>query len=300
MTTPRGTVPPPGELPRAFIDATTALVCVVDADGRILLANRSLQRFTGLSEEELLGRPFTDVYVVPEHVELAQDAVARAMATGTAHPQEGDWLACGGRRRRVAMHNDVLVDPGGRPYAVACVGQDVTEHRQREAQLALRADTDLLTGLSNRRALFEALVRALHPRDGGGCGVLFCDLDRFKVVNDRYGHAAGDQLLAEVAERLREVVPPGHLVARLGGDEFVVVCPVGNWALEELVRRVVLRVGAPYPGPDGPLQVGVSVGVAIGRPGDAADELIARADRAMYGAKSHQRRRRARPTSDGD
>ena len=288
----------PAALSRAFVDATTVLVCVVGGDGRILMANRSLQVFTGRAADELVGRFFWDVYVVPEHVEPARDAVARAMATGVAQPQEGDWLGRDGERRRVAMQNDVLLDQAGRPYAIACVGLDVTEQRQREALLAQRADTDLLTGLLNRRALFEALGRFLHPRDGAGCGVLFCDLDQFKVVNDRYGHSAGDQVLAEVAARLREVTGPEHVVARFGGDEFVVVCPEGDeGALRDLVRQVVDRVGAPYPGPDGPLGIGVSVGTALGGPGEPADELITRADRAMYGAKTHQRRRRAREDS---
>jgi diguanylate cyclase (GGDEF)-like protein/PAS domain S-box-containing protein len=278
----------------AVVRCTRALVCVVDDECRIVLANPALERFTGLSGAELVGRFFHEVYVAPEHVLLAQDAVGRAIATGQAHPQEGDWLAAGGVRRRIAMQNDVLLDDAGRPWAVACVGVDVTEEREREARLRQRAQTDLLTGLPNRSALFDALHAALDPTDGAGCALLFCDLDRFKEVNDRYGHAVGDQLLVEVATRLSALAGPGDLVARLGGDEFVLLsCDGGTSRLTGLAEAVVERLRVPFHGPEGEFTIGVSVGTAAGRPGEAPDEVVARADRAMYGAKS--RRWRSEP-----
>jgi cyclic di-GMP phosphodiesterase Gmr len=279
----------PDQLLRDFVHASDALLCIVDGDGRILLTNPALQRFTGRTAEEMSGVPFWDVYVVPEQVATSRDAVARAMATGAAHPQEGDWLTGTGERRRVAMRNTVLRDDQGRPYAVGCVGLDVTDDRRREAQLHLRAQTDLLTGIANRGALFDALRARLQ--DGPECALLFCDLDHFKVVNDRHGHAVGDALLAEVAARMAEVAGPGDLVARFGGDEFVILCSGRpDEDLVALAARVRDAVGTPFPGPHGPLSIGVSVGIAVGRPGDDADELIGRADRAMYGAKSHPHR----------
>jgi cyclic di-GMP phosphodiesterase Gmr len=283
-------------LESGVLQVTGALVCVVDGDGRIVFANPALQRFTGRCAEELLGERFWEVWVVPEHVLLAQDAIARAMATGVAHPQEGDWLAAGGVRRRITMQNDVLLDAAGRPWAIASVGLDVTERRRREEQLQQRAHTDLLTGLGNRSALFEAMARHLDPASGSGCGVLFCDLDDFKVVNDRHGHAVGDQVLTQVALRLRALAGPDDLVARFGGDEFVLLCPAADRGrLRALARQVLERVGEPVPGPAEDLVVGVSVGIATAEPGEVADVLIARADEAMYGAKTQQRRRRLRP-----
>ncbi len=284
-----------------FLQVTSALVVVVDRDGLIVLANPALQRFTGRRAEELLGHHFCDVYVVPEHHELARDAVDRAMETGVAYPQEADWLAAGGERRRVSMQNDVLRDAQGQPWAVACVALDVTERRRLEEQLLRRAQTDLLTGLGNRRALFDALARHLDPRLGGaGCGVLFCDLDDFKAVNDRHGHAVGDRVLTHVADRLRELAGPDDLVARFGGDEFVLLSPAGDAErLRALAERVVQRLRDPLPGPAGDLVVGVSVGIATAGPGEAADDLIARADSAMYGAKTQHRRRWPRPAGPG-
>ncbi|HJX45364.1 MAG TPA: diguanylate cyclase [Geodermatophilus sp.] len=281
-------------LARGLVEGTDALVTVVGADGRILLANPAVQRFTGRAADELLGLPFWDVWVAPEHRELARDAVERAMATGRAFPQEGDWLTADGGRRLVAMRNNVLTGPDGRPYAVACVGFDVTEQRRREEQLSQRAHTDRLTGIPNRQTFFDELTRQLDPGSDRSCGVLFCDLDGFKGVNDVYGHTVGDAVLVEVAARLQSAAGSG-VVARFGGDEFVVLCP---GCAEEDVRALAVRVAewlaSPVPTAAGPVRVGMSVGVAVGHPGDRPDDVVARADRAMYGAKTRQRRRSGR------
>ncbi|MGY1770048.1 diguanylate cyclase domain-containing protein [Blastococcus sp. SYSU D00813] len=283
---------------RSLAEATEALLVVVDAGGRILLANPALQRFTGRSPADLLGRRFTEVYVVPEHVALAEDAVARAIATGRAHRQEGDWLTGTGERRRVTMRNTVLLDAAGRPAAVACVALDVSDDPQRDARLHHRAETDLLTGVPNRGVLFDVL--RVYQEGGVGCGVLFCDLDEFKAVNDAHGHPVGDLVLAEAAGRLAAAVRPEQLVARFGGDEFVVVCPAATAGdLEHLAAEVTQRMSAPFPTPAGPVTLGLSVGTAVGRPGESADELISRADRAMYGVKTHRRRRSVREEPPG-
>jgi cyclic di-GMP phosphodiesterase Gmr len=196
------------------------------------------------------------------------------------------------------MEIDVLVDGAGRPWALTCLGLDVTEQRAREAALHRRAHTDLLTGLPNRSALFDRLRQHLAPESGGGCGLLFCDLDRFKEVNDRHGHALGDTVLVDAAARLSSLAAPGDLVARLGGDEFVVVCSDAEPArLATLATQVSTAFQRPFASPAGDLFIGVSVGYAVGAPGEAPDRLVARADHAMYGAKS--RRRRSAPRDEG-
>ncbi len=281
------------QLALAFVEAVEALMCVIDSEGRILLTNPALQRFTGQDADTLLGQRFSDVWVAPEDVALAQQAVRLAIESGVAHPQEGDWLTGSGERRRVTMRNTVLHDQVGVPYAIACVGMDVSDDRAWEARLRHQTLTDLLTGVASRGALFDALTVHLGSRDG--CGLLFCDLDQFKTVNDEYGHGTGDRLLVEAAARLVDVAGEDHLVARFGGDEFVIVCShVDTDRLRALAEDVAVQVGRPFPGPDGPLRIGVSVGIAVGLPGEPVDDVIARADRAMYGAKSHQRRRAPR------
>jgi diguanylate cyclase (GGDEF)-like protein/PAS domain S-box-containing protein len=286
------------ELAVETVRSTRALVCVIDGANRLLLVNPAMEEFTGRPARDLVGRLFYDVYVVPEHRLLAQDAVARSMATGVTYPQEGDWLAAGGVRRRVSMTIDVLRDESGSPWALACLGLDVTEEREREAALRRHAHTDVLTGLPNRSALFDALQQHLDSRDGRGCGLLFCDLDGFKEVNDRHGHAVGDRLLADAASRLQALAGPSDLVARLGGDEFVVVCAgAADGRLTMLAAEVATAFQRPFASPAGDLVIGVSVGHAVGEPGEAPDRLVARADHAMYGAKS--RRRRSSPRDPG-
>ena len=279
----------------ALVEATDSLICVVDGEGRILLVNAALERFTGRAAADLVGRCLWDVLVIPEEVELARAALADAMAGGHLIPQEVDWQADCGIRRRVALHNSVLVDEAGRPYATAFVGSDVTEQREREALSHLRANTDPLTGVGNRRVVFQELLEHLDPATGNGCGMLFCDVDQFKAVNDRHGHAVGDQLLIELAGRLERLSRPGDVVARLGGDEFVLLTPgTDPEALAALAVRVERVIQAPVQTSAGPLLIGVSVGSAIGRSGENPDELMALADRDMYGAKSRRRRHRPR------
>lgn len=288
------TAPLVEKLAKATIDATAALVVVCDGEGRMLLANPALQRFCGLSSGELAGRFLWDVLVIPEEIGLAHSAVTEAM-TGTPRlPAEVTWLAAGGVRRQVELQSSVLVE-GGKAYATAFIGIDVTEQREREAQLHLRATTDALTGVTNRGALFELLRELLDPRPGVPCGLLFCDLDDFKAVNDQYGHRVGDLVLVETAARLADVAAPGDTVARLGGDEFVVVRPGADLAELGALRGVIAaRMRASFDESVPGLQIAVSIGTAIGSPGEAVDDVMARADSQMYDAKTSRYRSRQR------
>jgi diguanylate cyclase (GGDEF)-like protein len=153
-----------------------------------------------------------------------------------------------------------------------------------EDRLRFSATHDALTGLPNRAALTDALERALGDADATPLAVLFIDLDHFKLVNDSHGHAVGDELLVALAERLRMAAGDGCLVSRFGGDEFVLLCrgcedPVPEAERLADVLRSTLRVGGHE------LGVGGSIGIAIARPGDAADDLLREADTAMYRAK---------------
>jgi cyclic di-GMP phosphodiesterase Gmr len=120
--------------------------------------------------------------------------------------------------------------------------------------------------------------------------VLFCDLDRFKAVNDTHGHDVGDRLLREVAARLLRATRAADVVARLGGDEFVVLCPRSDGVRVDAVARQITRaIARPFPTRHGPVTLGISIGVALGAPGDRPDDLLAIADRHMYGVKTSGR-----------
>jgi diguanylate cyclase (GGDEF)-like protein/PAS domain S-box-containing protein len=282
-------------LAEAVLETTGALVLVCDRDGRTLEANPAMQRFTGRTAEELIGVPFWEIVVLPEEVQLARVAVEDVLAGGAQIPAEVDWLAVGGQRCRVELQTSVLRDDSGDAYAVAFVGVDVTVHRQREARYQHQAMHDDLTGVANRGALFNLLSRCLDADTGHGCGLLFCDLDDFKAVNDTWGHAVGDQLLIAVAGLLRSVAGQAGVAARMGGDEFVILFPSMDRAqLDGAAREVARRIRQSFDLGGVRVDVGVSIGAAVGEPGTDPDSLISEADLAMYGEK-HARGHRTAP-----
>lgn len=159
--------------------------------------------------------------------------------------------------------------------------------REREV-LQDAADTDVLTGLRNRRS-FEGEVNRTLSRPGTRSALLLVDLDRFKPVNDRYGHQAGDQVLVEVARRLERVARAGDVTARLGGDEFAIFLPRGQ-GVEHLARRVLAELRRPVVVEGVELQVGGSVGIAAApRHADDLVGLVRAADEALYEAKTRGR-----------
>ena len=195
----------------------------------------------------------------------------------------------------------------GRQYMI----RDVTDRRVREAALAHRAEHDSLTGLVNR-ARFEVRLADLldardqSPRDSQHVAVLFIDLDGFKPVNDRYGHAAGDAVLVGVAARLRESTRGTDVIARFGGDEFAVLVEVRDHdEVEAVAERILHALKRPFLYDGSELSVGASIGIADTRMGgtgsdssDAGDqpcltatELLHAADTAMYAAKAGGGRR---------
>jgi diguanylate cyclase (GGDEF)-like protein len=179
------------------------------------------------------------------------------------------------------------------------VASYVSIAHQREGELTSveelqqAAFHDPLTGLPNRRLLDDRLHQARERtrRMGAAYGVLFCDLDGFKPVNDRFGHHVGDQLLVELAHRLEEVVRPHDTVARVSGDEFVILCEdlEGPRPAVDVAERVLATVETPFPveGTSSGIRVGISIGIAVAAPGgpESSDEIVARADAAMYRAK---------------
>lgn len=171
-----------------------------------------------------------------------------------------------------------------REHGAIVTWTDITERKQEELRASHRASHDLLTGLPNRAGGMEVLERALQA---GPLALLLIDLDRFKAVNDTYGHAAGDELLVVLARRLARASRTTDTVARLGGDEFLVVAPglTSTAEAEELVSRLTAVVARPVRLSVGLVDVGASIGYALAGTRAEVDDLLSRADAAMYAVK---------------
>lgn len=182
-----------------------------------------------------------------------------------------------------------ILGPDGLEGYVATM-TDITSRKKAEEKLRFRADHDALTGLPNRSLFSDRLQTAMAKahRHGDRFALMLVDLDRFKGVNDRFGHLAGDALLVEVARRLRDCVRGSDTVARLGGDEFAVVLDEvdGFDDAREVAERICVDMARPFELPEGTAEIGASVGIALGPDGSAdAEELIRRADAALYSVK---------------
>jgi diguanylate cyclase (GGDEF)-like protein len=156
--------------------------------------------------------------------------------------------------------------------------------REREEELQVMALTDSLTGLANRRAFMDQLeqAHARATRRGSPVCVLFCDVDHFKAINDTYGHASGDEVLREVAARVRTHFRTEDIVGRLGGDEFAVICENGSTATQVLIDRLHDVLAVPYVVQGELVSVTVSVGMASPEDGETNTQLLERADSTMY------------------
>lgn len=171
------------------------------------------------------------------------------------------------------------------------VAERTAELEQMNDKLQRLATTDPLTGLANRNAMYQQLSQAMAraKRQGSSLALLYLDLDGFKTVNDQFGHLAGDKVLFEVSERLRDAVRETDLICRIGGDEFLLICEglTQGAVLVQLTERILHHVQQPFYHGSAQIQLGVSIGVAISRAGEtAAGALIDAADRAMYDAKA--------------
>jgi diguanylate cyclase (GGDEF)-like protein/PAS domain S-box-containing protein len=268
-------------------------------DGRFLDGNAALLRMLGYRREQLLASSYWEI-TPRDYAEAEAEQLRCLMQTGAYGPYEKEYVDASGRRLPVLLSGIRITQPDGSEHIWSVV-QDLSERRQFEQQLQRAALTDELTGLPNRALLLQRLLQVLREvRTGGlpGAALLFVDFDRFKQINDRHGHDAGDELLRKAAMRMRAALraddvglqgPHGNVVARFGGDEFVMLlADVHDEASAcHVARRLIETVAPPYRLGGVDIELGVSVGVVLLDPAaDSADEILRRADQAMYRAKN--------------
>ena len=199
-------------------------------------------------------------------------------------------LPVDGDLRCIELSARPILNKQGRFIGYHGVGSDVTEARQAADRIAHMARHDALSGLPNRLEVLDNLERALDSARarGGECAILLVDLDRFKSVNDSLGHVAGDHLLKEVSRCCEQVISDEMTAGRLGGDEFAIVVPhvESEGEIEQLALALISALQGPFHYRDQRLQVGASIGVAIGpRDGDTIEDMVRNADLALYRAK---------------
>ena len=281
---------------RAFFDAPIGMA-LAGLDGRVRQANRALCELLAASPEHLQT---TTLQELTHPDDVREDLRQRArLLEGLAgsYRLEKRCLRTDGEAVWVLFSAALVSDAPGRSSSLVCHFQDITERKQAEDRLGWLALHDTLTRLPNRALFVDRLRQALAraERRSSSVALLFLDLDRFKLVNDSFGHHAGDRLLRGVAERLASVVRPGDTVARLGGDEFTVLCEDLADADEVLVvaERVVRALSRPFFLGDSQVETSASVGIAFtSGPGtDTPESLLHGADAAMYRAKERGRSR---------
>jgi diguanylate cyclase (GGDEF)-like protein/PAS domain S-box-containing protein len=278
----------------AIVEHATDVVCLLDPVGIIRWVSPSAERVLGYGPDKI-GTSMVEVLhpadrgrVLEAFHEAVNDPTPGSPIEFRIAHADGTW------RHFETVATNLLHDPD--VAGIVANSRDVTERVEAAEQLSHRASHDPLTGLANRELLLERMAAALDDarRSGSSVGALYLDIDSFKVINDRYGHAAGDRVLQGIAAQLLRTVRPGDTVARLGGDEFVVLAEGVNGSADCLLLAERLRVAATEPVvlPTGD-RVGsaISAGVSVASGPTVPDALLREADAALYRAKERGRDR---------
>ncbi|AFL51301.1 diguanylate cyclase (GGDEF)-like protein [Sinorhizobium fredii] len=266
-------------------------VCFFDADQRLILSNRRYAEVYGLPPDMIKpGMTLSEIselrYAVGACPVVPHDEYLAWCDSVNSNSTPQDWLAELKSGKVILVHHERTSDGGW-----VSTHEDITEHRNAERQIAHLALHDPLTGLPNRAALMHKLDGLLeqHGAQGSDFAVLCLDLDRFKEVNDLFGHNVGDLVLCTAARRLCAVADSAF-VARLGGDEFIVLAEADASSAAQLAERVVAALGEDAEIEGTRIRLGTSLGVALfPADGDSASILVGNADAALYRAKADGR-----------
>jgi len=266
---------------RGILESMTVGFMAIDRDYRIRYVNPRAAEIIGRDADAMLDRPYLEVFPEAEGSPFELD-YRRVLAEGATRQTEAfftpwqRWF-----EQRVAPT----------PEGIAVFFQETTERKENESRIEYLATHDGLTGLPNRNVIRDRIEQALPTarRAGRQVAVLHIDLDRFKVVNDGFGHALGDRLLTEGGERLRRLLREGDTVARLGGDEYLILLADLARATDVyiLAQRAIECLRFPFVIDDREIVLSASIGVSLfPQDGKTADALIGNADAAMHRAKN--------------
>ncbi|MEU5634686.1 putative bifunctional diguanylate cyclase/phosphodiesterase [Streptomyces rishiriensis] len=275
---------------RAVFEGAAIGIGIADLDGNVLQINGALLRMFGGSEQTLRGRRVQDL-THPEDAPQTWKLYDELVRGEREHYHtEKAFSRPDGTVLWTNLTVSLLRDADGEPQYTLALMEDTTERRLLNLRLRYEATHDALTGLPNRTLFFERLEKVLGAGEGKRFGLCYLDLDGFKTINDSLGHAAGDRLLVEVADRLQScATAPGEMVARLGGDEFVALTtgPDTRHEVDELAARIMNALVAPVSIDGRELTVRGSIGIVEGPAGErSAAEVLRSADITMYRAKS--------------
>jgi diguanylate cyclase (GGDEF)-like protein/PAS domain S-box-containing protein len=277
------------QLLQSVFDAASEGIMVTNAENIIIAVNPAFTAITGYDAEEAVGRK-------PSLLSSGQHDLVFYTGLWQRLLSDGHWEGELKNRRKDGrlyaewLKVSVLQDDGGSPYRFVALLSDITEQKLQEERVWRQANFDALTGLPNRKLLADRLQLALAQaqRKNTEVAVLFLDLNRFKPVNDQYGHSIGDELLCQVARRLERLLRAEDTVARVGGDEFVVVLPdLGSVdAVTATCGKIAAELARPFELGAHVVGISCSIGLAL-YPRDATDaaELLKLADMAMYSQK---------------
>jgi diguanylate cyclase (GGDEF)-like protein/PAS domain S-box-containing protein len=280
----------------ALCEASSDGIFIIDTHSLILYANPAAERIFGYSKHALFGKHIE--MLQPEHVRRAPVLGLLNCVESGAHKFNGDsvettGLHCDQSEMPIEIIFAELQAPGGRNF-VAFI-RDITRRREAEQRIKYLALHDPLTGLLNRTSIEEKAAEAIAIATASGSllALMYIDLDRFKPINDWLGHAAGDELLVQVAERILQVLPAHAVVGRQGGDEFIVLLSAEEFGAATRAADAILKcLQVDFQIGEHIVQVGASIGISMYPKDDMSPQtLLAYADAAMYRAKADGRNR---------